>query len=287
MKVETVLAYSIKIFISFVILLVAYFVIKFVAMAVRRGLSSNKNPYSNSKTLATVSSSLIKYILYFATGCIILSYWGVNVTSLVAIGGVASLSLGIGAQDLIKDMLTGFFILTENQFAVGDIIKIDSFSGKVESIGLRTTVIRSMEGDVHIIPNGTIKAVTNMSKSFNNAVVDIGIAYEEDIDLVIEVLEDELSKIYKEGKVKGIEEEPKVLGVEELGDSQVTLRIMTKCTVGENWQVQRELKRLIKKRLDRENIEIPFPQRTVSFKNEYEYKHRRHTDHEEVAPLRQ
>ena len=200
--------------------------------------------------------------------CNVLPVWGISASSIVAIGGAASLAIGVGAQDVIKDMLSGFFILSENQYVIGDVVTIDGYTGKVEAIGMRTTRIRSLDGNVHIIPNGRISVVTNMSKGFNRAIVDVGVTYDEDIDRVLAVLRDEMKLVYKNERLTGMIAEPNVLGVEELGDSSVVIRISTDCEIGENWQLERELRRIIKKRLEKEGIEIPFPQRVIHIKEE-------------------
>lgn len=216
-----------------------------------------------SKTLNTVAQSIFKYIIYFFVFCHILTKLGIDVTSLIAVAGVGSVAIAFGAQSIVQDLLTGMFILMEDQFGIGDVINIDGLNGTVESISIRTTRIRSADGNLHIIPNGQIKALTNMSKGFNRAVVDIGIAYEEDTDRVIAVIQDELSRIFKEKLISGILKEPEVLGIISLSESSVDIRISADAEVGENWNIERELRRLIKKRLDKEKIGIPYPQRVV------------------------
>lgn len=259
MKLEFLIGILIKIGVSLAIIVFSILLVKIMRFVFKKAGKKGENVYSNSRTIASVGVSIMKYVIYFFAGCSVLSYWGVNVSSLIAIGGVASLSVGMGAQNIIKDMLSGFFILSENQFVIGDVIKIGDFQGKVESIGLRTTVIRGLDGDVHIIPNGSIDIVTNMSKSFNRAVVDISVAYSEDIDKVIAVIKDELKRVYEEKEIEDLIDEPKVLGVEELAESSVTIRIVADCEVGTNWQAERELRRILKNRLDKDNIEIPYP----------------------------
>lgn len=252
-----------------VVFVIGSVVIKFVQKGIKKGLQAGGrfNP-GKSATISTVCSSVTKYIIYFFMLCFILSIWGVDPTSLIAIGGVASVAVGLGAQSVIQDILAGAFILMEDQFGVGDVVKIEDCSGTVESVGMRTTRIRSMDGDLYIIPNGQIKIVTNMSKGFNRAVVDISIAYNEDIDRVIDLLTAELEKIYNESTVEGMIDCPQVLGVERLEDSSVVIRIKADCTVGENWNVERQLRRLIKNALDREGVEIPFPHRVVYVKQD-------------------
>lgn len=252
-----------------VVFVIGSVVIKLVQKGIKKGLQAGGrfNP-GKSATISTVCSSVTKYIIYFFMLCFILSIWGVDPTSLIAIGGVASVAVGLGAQSVIQDILAGAFILMEDQFGVGDVVKIENCSGTVESVGMRTTRIRSMDGDLYIIPNGQIKIVTNMSKGFNRAVVDISIAYNEDIDRVIDLLTAELEKIYNESTVEGMIDCPQVLGVERLEDSSVVIRIKADCTVGENWNVERQLRRLIKNALDREGVEIPFPHRVVYVKQD-------------------
>ena len=133
---------------------------------------------SNPKTMASVTASIVSYLIIFFVICNVLPVWGISASSIVAIGGAASLAIGVGAQDVIKDMLSGFFILSENQYVIGDVVTIDGYTGKVEAIGMRTTRIRSLDGNVHIIPNGRISVVTNMSKGFNRAIVDVGVTYD-------------------------------------------------------------------------------------------------------------
>lgn len=252
-----------------VIFIIGTLLIKIVQKAIKHTLRSGSrlNPGKNA-TISTVCSSVAKYVIYFLMLCYILTVWGVSPASLLAVGGVASVAVSLGAQDIIQDILAGIFILTEDQFGVGDVVRIEGYSGTVESIGIRTTRIRSADGDLYIIPNGQIKIVSNMSKGFNRAIVDVGISYDADIDVVIDMLDKELEAIYTQGKVKGMLSVPEVLGVEQLADSCVVIRIKADCSVGENWNVERQLRRLIKNAFDREGVEIPYPQNVVYVKND-------------------
>lgn len=258
-----------KIGLCVVIFIISLLIIKLLQNAIKKsfGIGSRFN-HSKSATMATVGSSVAKYVVYFFMLCYILSVWGIDASSLLAIGGVASVAVGFGAQGIIADIFAGIFILTEDQFSVGDVVCIENCTGTVESIGMRTTRLRSMDGDVYIIPNGQIKIVTNMSKGFNRAIVDIGVSYNESIDKVIGFLEKELEIIFKEKQIEGIISKPQVLGVEELADSSVVIRVKADCNVGENWNVERQLRRCIKNAFDKEGIEIPFPQQVVYVKGE-------------------
>ena len=244
--------------------IIAGIVIKILIGFIKKSLRLN-NKLSDRKrqTLSEVLSSVTKYTVWFIVICSILTNFGVNVASLIAVAGVGSVAIGFGAQSLVQDVITGMFILFEDQFGVGDIITVDRLTGTVESIGLRSTRIRSADGDLHIIPNGMIKIITNMSKEFNRATIDIGVAYEENIDRVIEVMKDETIKIYKNKMVNGLIAEPKVLGIIDLADSAVVIRILADTQIGENWQVEREIRRFMKTRFDKENINIPYPKRVI------------------------
>lgn len=253
-----------KIGLCIVVLIIGLFIIKLLQKFIKKSFAaSTRITPVKSATVVTVCCSIVKYVVYLFILCCLLSIWGFDPTSLLAIGGFASVAVGLGAQTIISDILAGIFILTEEQFGVGDVVCIENYSGIVESVGIRTTRIRSMDGNVYIIPNGQIKIVTNMSKGFNRAIVDVSISYSENIDKVISILDKELEKIYTENMVTGIIDKPVVLGVESLDDSSVVIRIKADCSVGENWNVERQLRRLIKNAFDREGIEIPFPQQVV------------------------
>lgn len=184
---------------------------------------------------------------------------------LVAAGGL-SLAVGFGAQSLVKDFFAGFFILLEGQYSIGDVVMINDKSGIVEDLNLRTTIIRSIDGEVHTIPNGEISITTNKTKSWSRAVVDVSVAYEENIDEIINVLkhiaDDFSNHEHWEDKVRAIE----VLGVEALGDSAVIIRVLIETAPGKQWAVSREFKRRIKIEFTNLGIEIPWPQRVVTNK---------------------
>lgn len=213
-----------------------------------------------ARTMNSIVASIIKYVLYFVAFFTILKQLGVDDKSLLAVAGAGSVAIGMGAQGVIQDMLDGFFILFEDHFGVGDIVTIQGNTGVVEAITLRTTKIRDASGAVHIIPNGSIGSMTNMSKEYMNAVVDVDVDYETDVERAISILKDEMEQTKD---ISVLQEVPQVLGVVGLNESAVTIRIVGKCEIKENLGVERELKLRIKKRLDKENISIPFPQRTI------------------------
>ena len=197
---------------------------------------------------------------------IILSEIGIDIKPLLASIGIIGLAVSFGAQNLVRDYITGFFILLENQYRVGDVIKISDVGGIVEKITFRVTILRDIEGIVHTIPNGTIQRVSNMTYSWSRAKLDIGVAYKENIDHVISVLNNLSKEFYEDPELqKSLKEEPQVVGVEEFGESQVTVRVLIKTVPMKQWDIAREFRRRVKNRFDKENIEIPFPHRTVYY----------------------
>ena len=216
---------------------------------------------AKAETLKSMTSSLLQFGIYFIAVLSILNQLGVSTASLAAVSGSIAVAIGLGAQNVVSDLIAGLFIIIEEQFHVGDIVTINGCTGTVEVVTMRTTRLRSVDGTVYIVPNGTISTVTNKCKDFMNAMVDIGVAYEEDIDRVIQVLKDEMASAWQE--VQGLQAEPDVLGINSLDDSAVTIRIVARCNVKENFGVERELRLRIKKRFDKEGINIPYPQRTV------------------------
>ena len=183
---------------------------------------------------------------------------------ILAAGGILGLAVSFGAQSLVKDVIAGFFILMENQFAVGDVIEAGGKSGVVERMTLRVAVLRDVRGVMHVIPNGQINTVSNLTRSWSRAVVEIGVGYGTDVDHAIAVFKDELSRFRDEpvwaSRFTG---DSDVVGVEDLGEHSVVIRTLLRTTPGAQWDIAREFRRRIKNRLDAEGIEIPFPQRTV------------------------
>ncbi|WP_245669612.1 mechanosensitive ion channel family protein [Desulfuribacillus alkaliarsenatis] len=215
-----------------------------------------------ANTICNLLSNIVGYVVYFIMGLMILSQFFV-VTPILAGAGVIGLAVGFGAQSLVKDVITGFFILFEDQFAVGDFVKIGNYQGTIMDFGLRVTKIKNWTGEIYIIPNGSIGEVTNLSKADSVAAVDISIAYEENIGHVKAVLEPLLVMIAEE--TEEITGEAKVLGVQDLGDSDVVLRITATCKPVTHWGVARMLRERIKAEFDSKGIEIPYP-RLVTYR---------------------
>ncbi|MDD5558794.1 mechanosensitive ion channel family protein [Candidatus Methylomirabilis sp.] len=188
---------------------------------------------------------------------------GLDITPIIAGAGVVGLAVGFGAQSLIKDVIAGFFIILEGQFAVGDVIKTGEISGRVEQLNLRVTILRDFNsGAVHFIPNSELKIVSNLTKEWSRVALDIGVAYHEEIDRVIGVLQQigqDLARDEQMGPL--ILEPPEVLGIESFGESQVTIKALVKTLPQRQWEVAREFRRRIKATFEKEGIEMPYPTR--------------------------
>lgn len=222
------------------------------------------NFFANDKRANTIKElikKIVKYILYFIGIMMILDMFNINTSSILATAGIGGLAIGFGAQSLVKDIITGFFILLEDQYAVGDYVKIESFEGIVEELGFRVTKLRDFSGELHIIPNGKIQVVTNKTRGAMRALVNVSIAYEENIDKAIEVL----NRVCEEIKASNdkILDGPTVLGVSNLDDSSISITIVAKTIPMEQWSVEREIRKKVKETLNRENIEIPYPRRVI------------------------
>ncbi|MDQ3136578.1 MAG: mechanosensitive ion channel family protein [Gemmatimonadota bacterium] len=188
----------------------------------------------------------------------------IDIGPILAGAGILGLAVSFGAQSLVKDVISGFFILFENQFAIGDIIEVAGKSGLVEKMTLRVVQLRDAEGIMHVVPNSEIKVVSNKTRGWSRAIVDVGVPYAENVDRALEVLRDEAAQFSTDAAWGSQLDGPiEVLGVESLSDSAVVLRTMLRTQPGSQWNVAREFRRRIKNRFDSESLEIPFPQRRV------------------------
>ena len=219
---------------------------------------------ARAETVWVLTRRVVLVALVVTVLLTIAAIWGVPITPFLAVGSVVGVAIGFGAQGLVADVIAGFFIVAEDQFHIGDVVKVAGVSGKVEDIRLRVTVLRDLDGVVHYIPNGTIDVASNYTQEFSRLVIDVGVAYGADVDRALEVFGDELAR-FAEGAewVDKMYEPPEILGVERLGDSAVVLRAVLTTRPDDRWVVKREALRRIKNRLTTEKIEIPFPQLTI------------------------
>lgn len=217
---------------------------------------------SKSTTLSGILKSLIKYVVYIIMGISILNVLNIPTAPLLATAGLGSLALGFGAQSLVKDVFTGFFILFEDQYGVGDLVTIGGMNGTVTELGLRITKLKAFSGDIYIIPNGEIKTVTNHSKGDSRAVVDVGIAYEEDAERAMAVLR-EVAEGYYNNNQEAIVERPEVLGIVQFNESDVLIRTIIQTKPLMHWKTERELRKLVLEAFKGQGIEIAYPKRVI------------------------
>ncbi|MBY6036549.1 mechanosensitive ion channel family protein [Fictibacillus nanhaiensis] len=222
-----------------------------------RAATNRKMSSGRIITLQKLVVNLFSYLLIFIFAGILFKQFGLEIGTLIAGAGIIGLAVGFGAQGLVSDVVTGFFILLEKQMEVGDYVTIGGVDGIVEEVGLRTTHIRSFDGTLFYMPNREISTLANHSRGNMRALVDIGIAYEENIDKAVKVLQAACDKVKENNE--NIIEGPNVLGVQTLGSSDVVIRIISKTKNGEQWAVERELRKGLKEALDTNGIEIPYP----------------------------
>jgi len=217
-----------------------------------------------AKTMGDLLKSIVTGLLIAVFGTMILSELGLNIAPIIASAGIVGLALGFGAQSLVKDFLSGIFMIVEDQYGVGDVVDVGGASGTVESVSLRVTRLRDLNGTVWYVPNGEIMRVGNMSQNWSRAVVDVNVAYHEDLVRVQQVLRDVAHDLWEDEDYRDVViEEPEVTGVEVFGPDSVTLRVLLKTAPMEQWGVARALRQRVKARFDHEGITIPLPQRVV------------------------
>ena len=227
-----------------------------------------------AQTLGNTLRDALLVIFSFVALLMILGELGIQLGPLLATAGIGALAIGFGAQSLVKDVINGFFIILENQYRIGDAIEVAGVSGLVESLTLRRTVLRDLEGRVHIVPNGEIKIVSNLSKEWARSVLDIGISYRENLDRVIDVLSRIGKEMESDERFKEALLEPfHILGVERFGESQLVVRMAVKTAPLKQWEVSRELRKRIKNRFDEEGIQIPYPHRILFWGEPQEKEH--------------
>ncbi len=216
------------------------------------------------KTISSVSRKTVSAVVWIIAGFFLLHRLGIPVSTILASAGVMGLAIAFGAQTLIRDFFHGFFILLENQYSIGDWIKVGSISGTVERLTLRVTVLRDMEGTLHFVPNGAVTSVSNMTHGWSQVKMEIGVGYSEDIERVCKVILEAATKLCQTPEWKDkVLADPVVPGVEGLGDSCINIRLVVRTQPGAQWGLARALRKRIKERFDEEGIEIPFPQRVI------------------------
>ena len=252
-----------------VVAIVVTIVTRFLVRRFRRQLEGKPSltqelNLQRATTLAHALSTAVVVIIWAIAVLLVLGTLDVPLAPFLASAGVAGVALGFGAQSLVKDTLSGFFILLENQFGVGDVIEVQTtagpVSGKVEDLTLRVSTLRAFDGTLHVVPNGNIQVVSNKSRGWARAIVDVRVAYGEDVDKVREVLEELFEEIRQDAAFKDwIMEGPSILGVESLADYALVVRLVADTRPSRRWDAERRLRERITRRLSDRGIGMPFP----------------------------
>lgn len=249
-----------------IILAVSFIVYRIVKLIVKRMVSKEideEDPLvrrareQRAQTLASLFTNVALIVLSTVTLLTILSVF-INIGPLLASVSVIGLAISFGAQSLVKDIISGTFILIERQFGIGDVVRIGDIAGLVEKMTLRTTVLRDLQGTVHVIPNGEIKTLSNLTKAWSRAVIDVTVGYREDVDRMLDMLRRIGAELHQDPRwAPLLLDPPEVLGVENLTETGVTLRMMAKTLPLKQWEVARELRRRIKKNFESEGVALP------------------------------
>lgn len=233
------------------------------------GLAGRRN--QRLEALGALLNSIVSVVIWAAAILVVLgTTFGINIAPFLAGAGIVGIAIGFGAQDLVKDFVSGTFMLIEDQFAVGDVIDVGDATGVVEKITLRSTRLRDVNGTVWHFPNGEIRRVGNLSQEWSRALLDIGIGYGSDIDEASRIIEAVSAEMAGEPHYQALFlDAPQVWGVEDMAADSIVIRLVIKTVPGEQWAIGRELRRRIKLAFDEAGIEIPFPQRTVWLRHEH------------------
>ena len=219
-------------------------------------------------TLIGILKGIVNIVLTTIFILVFLKELGIDIAPLLAGAGLIGLAVGFGAQELVRDVISGFFILLENQLRVGDIVKINDTGGVVEGIELRTIRLRDLSGVVHVFQNGKINSLSNTTKGWSGAVFDIGVAYKEDADHVIGIMKEVAEEQRGSDEYKDLINEPmEVFGLDSFGDSAIVIKARIKTVPGKQWMVGREYRKRLKAAFDKAGVEIPFPHRTIYWGN--------------------
>jgi len=258
-----------------IVAITLYFLLRhFTSLLIKRHVSLQMKKQAKGEvqkrvtTLSSVSVTAGTAIIVIIAILTILPEFGVNITATLAGIGIIGIAVGFGAQSLIKDLLAGIFILLEDQYRVGDVAKIAGIGGLVEKIELRRTVLRDLDGIVHSIPNGEIKVASNFTKGYSRVNLNVSVAYGEDLDHVIEIINRVCKEMAEDPKWSAdFLSTPKVLRIDNLGNSGIDIKILGDTKPIRQWDVMGELRLRIKRTFDKEGIEIPWPHTKVYFGN--------------------
>ncbi len=258
---------GLRILVILVLAFVASRIVKYLSRKIFLGVGEaarTVETQKRSETLGSVLRHVLNLAIIAVAALTIVRELGIDIGPILAAAGVVGLAVGFGAQDLVRDFVSGFFILLEDQIRVGDVVVLGDKGGAVERVNLRMVVLRDLEGNVHYVRNGQINIVTNKTKEFSRYLFDVGVAYREDVDEVIGVMKEVDEELRADPEYKNLILEPlEILGLDKFADSSVVVRGRTKTAPGSQWRVGREFNRRLKKVFDARDIEIPFPHVTL------------------------
>lgn len=230
----------------------------------RRMVDQQERSSQRTRTLGSVLRSISSTVIYGLAVMMALAEFDVNLGPLIAGAGIVGVAVGFGSQSLVRDFMSGVFMLLEDQYGVGDVVDVGDTVGVVEEVKLRTTQLRDINGTLWHIPNGQIARVANLTQDWGQAVIDIEVAYDTDISMAMNVIKEVADGLWREQLDSfTITQEPTMAGVQAFGDNSIALRLMVKTEPGEQFGTARELRKRLKFALDEAEIEIPFPQRTI------------------------
>lgn len=256
--------------IAWVVMIIVHRLLKrFENHLVKRSEREAESAAESRKRIETIVHLLrqaVRIVIWLTVVMIVLQEFGVAIGPIIASAGIVGLAIGFGAQNLVRDVISGFFIILENQIRVGDVAVINGTGGLVERIQFRTTVLRDASGVVHVFPNGSISTISNRTRDWSAYVFDLGVAYKEDTDQVVEVIKSVIEGLQAEEKYRSlIVADPEVFGVDKLDDSAVIIKGRIKTKPGKQWEIGREFLRRIKYAFGEKSIEIPFPHTSIYF----------------------
>ena len=239
------------------VLIALILLVRLIRLLIRKTARRRGRPEAIHKdeTFRAIIASVVSYIGYFIAVGVFLGILGLDITQILAAAGVVGIAIAFGAQTMVKDLLAGMFIWAEKSITIGDVVNVNDLSGVVEAISIRTTTIRNFNGNVYIIPNGDIRAITNMSRGFKRAIVNVPCPYEENQERIVAMVKEEMEIAARE--IEGISSVPDVMSIVAFEPNSVTLQIAVPCPVGEHWRIERDIRTRVKARFDREGIIMP------------------------------
>jgi len=266
MEDQSYIQVIVRVVVIVLLMFLAVKVVQFITRRVFRKRKEGKDEEFGKRmdTLSSVTTAALTVCIIIVAALMVMSQLGIPIGPVLAGAGVLGVAVGFGAQHLVRDVISGFFILMDDQIRIGDVVEIAGKGGLVERVTPRLTVLRDLAGNVHYVRNGEIGVVTNMTKEYSRYVFDIGVAYREDVDEVIDIVKQVDEELRNDAAfAEDILEPIEILGLDQFGDSAVIVKARTKTKPVKQWAVGREFNRRLKKKFDEKDIEIPFPHMTL------------------------